>query len=69
MNFNMEAANKKFKGIVLLIVGLVALIYGMYYLSETYQTNLEMSSDRLIFLIPAFVLSGIAFSFAIKFLK
>ena len=65
----MKATNKKFKGVILLIVGIIALIYGMYYLSETTQTNLEISSDRLIFLILAFALSGVAFYFAAKFFK
>jgi len=61
--------NKKFLGIIYFIIGFLSLIYGMYYLSETYQTNLELSYERLMFLVPSFVLSGITFYYAVKFLK
>ncbi len=64
----MEKARKRFLAIVYFIIGPSSLIYAMYYLSETYQTNLEMSIERLVFIVPAFVLTGITFYFGIKFL-
>lgn len=64
----MEKSKKVFLGVIYLIIGLISLIYGVYYLSETYQTNLEMSFERLVFIISAFVLTGITFYFGIRFL-
>lgn len=65
----MEKTKKKFLGIVYLIIGLTSLIYAIYYLTETYQFHREVTIDYLTFLIPAFLLSGIVFYYAIKFLK
>lgn len=65
----MQATNKEFKGIILLIVGWVAVTYAMYYTPKTYQMILKTSLDTWIFIIPAFVLSIIAFTFAFMFLN
>lgn len=65
----MEKAKKRFLAITYFVIGLLALIYGAYYISETYQTNIEMSIDRLVFIVPSFVLTGITFYYGIKFVK
>ena len=64
-----EPRKKKFFGILYLIIGLGSLIYGMYYLAETYQIYEEITRDYLVFLIPSFLLTGITFFYGIKFLK
>jgi len=65
----MTVENKEFKGIILLIVGFISLTYGLYYLSGVLQMYIGMTPVFLMFLIPAFTLSGIAFCFGLRFLK
>lgn len=61
--------NKQLLGIIYLIIGLTSVTYGMFYLSEMNQNNLGISLNYLVFLIPAFTLSGISFYYGVRFLK
>lgn len=64
----MNKTRKIIQGLVYFSIGIISLIYGVYYTIQLEQLDYN-SLIFMIYIIPSFVLTGITFYFGIKFLR
>lgn len=64
----MDKTRRTIQGLVYFSIGIISLIYGIYYTVQLGQVDYN-SSIFMIYIIPSFILTCITFYFGIKFLE
>ncbi|MBI1663414.1 MAG: hypothetical protein IS860_07990 [Nitrosopumilus sp.] len=61
----MNQTNKNLRGLVYFSIGIMSLIYAMYYTGEALTYHQTIPEDYVIFLVPSFALTCITIFFGV----
>ncbi|MCE2505909.1 MAG: hypothetical protein J4F36_05475 [Nitrosopumilaceae archaeon] len=61
----MNQTNKNLRGLVYFSIGIMSLIYAMYYTGEAFTYHQTIPEGYVIFLVPSFALTCITFFFGV----